>query len=131
MGAGSAPMEGSAQGVSSPGGCQRLSSSGNTPKKISVGWAEPRPKTRKGCCSSWPTIGCRRRCRARARWPYCRSNSASIARIFRSDLGLVVQNHAQQGIMDFQFSVVFDEAQFAEFVHEEAHARSGRADHLG
>src|SRR6266581_1585137 len=32
--------------------------------------------------------------------------------------------------MDFQFSVVFDIAQFAEFVHEEAHARSGRADHL-
>src|SRR5947209_645513 len=32
--------------------------------------------------------------------------------------------------MDFQFSVVFDETQFAEFVHEKAHARSGRADHL-
>src|SRR5436190_14548881 len=48
----------------------------------------------------------------------------------RFDLGLVVQNHVQQGIMDFQFSVVFDEAQFAEFVHEKAHPRSGRADHL-
>ena len=46
------------------------------------------------------------------------------------DLGLVVQNHVQQGIMDFQFSVVFDKTQFAEFVHEKAHARSGRADHL-
>jgi hypothetical protein len=32
--------------------------------------------------------------------------------------------------MDLKFSVVFDEAQFAEFVHEKAHARSGRADHL-
>ena len=32
--------------------------------------------------------------------------------------------------MDFQFSVVFNKTQFAEFVHEEAHARSGRADHL-
>src|SRR5947209_16830891 len=32
--------------------------------------------------------------------------------------------------MDFDFSVVFDKAQFAEFVHEKAHARSGRADHL-
>src|SRR5258708_26607793 len=32
--------------------------------------------------------------------------------------------------MDFQLSVVFDKAQFAEFVHEEAHPRSGRADHL-
>src|SRR5712691_11061208 len=58
------------------------------------------------------------------------TNSASIARIPRSDLGLVVQNHVQQGIMDFQFSVVFDEAQFAEFVHEKAYARSSRADHL-
>src|SRR6266480_1164940 len=48
----------------------------------------------------------------------------------RFDLGLVVQNHVQQGIMDFQFSVVFDEAQFAELVHEKAHPRSGRADHL-
>jgi hypothetical protein len=40
----------------------------------------------------------------------------------RFDLGLVVQNHVQQGIMDFQFSVVFDKTQFAEFVHEKAHA---------
>ena len=32
--------------------------------------------------------------------------------------------------MDFEFSVIFDEAQFAEFVHEKADARSGRADHL-
>jgi hypothetical protein len=52
------------------------------------------------------------------------------ARIPRSDRGLVVQNHVQQGIMDFQFSVVFDKTQFAEFVHEKAHARSRRADHL-
>src|SRR5216683_2379753 len=52
------------------------------------------------------------------------------ARIPRFDRGLVIQNHVQQGIMDFQFSVVFDETQFAEFVHEKAHARSGRADHL-
>jgi hypothetical protein len=40
----------------------------------------------------------------------------------RFDLGLVVQNHVQQGIMDFQFSVVFDKTQFAEFVHEKAYA---------
>jgi hypothetical protein len=39
----------------------------------------------------------------------------------RFDLGLVVQNHVQQGIMDFQSSVVIDEAQFAEFVHEKAY----------
>src|SRR2546425_11395518 len=48
----------------------------------------------------------------------------------RFDLGLVVQNHVQQGIVDFQFAVVFDKTQFAEFVHEKAHPRSGRADHL-
>ena len=44
------------------------------------------------------------------------------ARITRFDRGLVVQNHVQQGIMDFQFSVVFDKTQFAEFVHEKAYA---------
>ena len=38
----------------------------------------------------------------------------------RFDLGLVVQNHVQQGIMDFQFSIVFDKAQFSEFVHEKS-----------
>src|SRR5260370_910484 len=59
-----------------------------------------------------------------------RKTLSGSARIPRFDLGLVVQNHVQQGIMDFQFSVVFDEAQFAELVHEKAHARSGRADHL-
>src|ERR1700730_6333410 len=46
------------------------------------------------------------------------------------DLGIVVQDHVQQGIMDLDFSVVFDETQFAESVHEKAHARSGRANHL-
>jgi hypothetical protein len=40
----------------------------------------------------------------------------------RFDLGLVVQNHVQQGIMDFQFAVVFDKTQFAEPVHEKAYA---------
>jgi hypothetical protein len=44
------------------------------------------------------------------------------ARIPRFDRGLVVQNHVQQGIMDLEFSVVFDKTQFAEFVHEKAHA---------
>ena len=32
--------------------------------------------------------------------------------------------------MDFQFSIVFDVAQFAEFIHEMTDARPGRADHL-
>jgi hypothetical protein len=48
----------------------------------------------------------------------------------RFDLGLLVQNHVQQGTMDFQSSIVFDKTQLAELVHEKAYARSGRADHL-
>ena len=40
----------------------------------------------------------------------------------RLDLRLLVQNHVQQGFMDFEFSVVFDEAQLAEFVHEKTYA---------
>jgi hypothetical protein len=32
--------------------------------------------------------------------------------------------------MDLYFSIVTDEPQFAEFVHEKAHAGTGRADHL-
>ena len=55
------------------------------------------------------------------------SGSARISRFY---LGLVEQDYVQQGIMDLDFSVVFDKTQFAEFVHEKAHARSGRADHL-
>src|SRR5260370_26812275 len=47
------------------------------------------------------------------------------------DLWLVVQNHVQQRIMHFQCSIVFDEAQLAELVHEKADARSRSADHLG
>ena len=41
-----------------------------------------------------------------------------------------MQNNVQQGIMNFQFSIVFDKTQFAEFVHEKAHPCSGRADHF-
>jgi hypothetical protein len=46
------------------------------------------------------------------------------------DLGRIVQNDVQQRIMNFQSSVVIDKAQLAEFIHEKAHPRSGRADHL-
>jgi hypothetical protein len=46
------------------------------------------------------------------------------------DLGIVVQDHVQRGIMDLEFSVAFDETQFAESVHEKAHTRSRRANHL-
>jgi hypothetical protein len=55
-----------------------------------------------------------------ARRPGSRSRSQLSSSL--SDLWLVVQNHVQQGIMDFQFSVVFDETQFAELVHEKAYA---------
>src|SRR5471032_1729788 len=43
-------------------------------------------------------------------------------------LGFVVQN-VQQRIVNFQVSIVFDEPQFAEFVHEKADASPGGADH--
>src|SRR6476660_10236528 len=59
-----------------------------------------------------------------------RMTLSGSARIPRFYLGLVEQYHVQQGIMDLDFSVVFDKTQFAESVHEKAHARSGRADHL-
>jgi hypothetical protein len=42
------------------------------------------------------------------------------ARVARFYLGLIEQDHVQQGIMDFQLSVVLDKAQFAELVHEES-----------
>jgi hypothetical protein len=44
------------------------------------------------------------------------------------DLGRVM--HAQQGVVDFQVSVVIDESQLTEFVHEGAHTRPCGADHL-
>jgi hypothetical protein len=61
---------------------------------------------------------------------HARFSTPESARIPRFDRWLVEQNYVQQGIMDLDFSVVFDKTQFAEFVHEEAHTRSGRADHL-
>jgi hypothetical protein len=39
------------------------------------------------------------------------------------NLWVVVQDHVQQGGVNFQFSIVFDKAQFAKFVHEKAHRR--------
>ena len=48
-----------------------------------------------------------------------------------SDFRLVVQNHVQQGTVDFNLAaVVIDKAQFPKFVHEKTHARSRRADHI-
>src|ERR1700730_12942235 len=45
-------------------------------------------------------------------------------------LGLFMQNGVQQRIMNLYLSIVADESKFAEFVHEVAHAGSGRSDHL-
>jgi hypothetical protein len=61
---------------------------------------------------------------------HCKIYSAPVASSDRLDLGLLVQNHVQQRFMDLEFPVVFDEAQFAEFVHEEADARSGSTETL-
>jgi hypothetical protein len=47
-----------------------------------------------------------------------------------SGSSLVAQNDAQQRAVDLQLAIVFDEAQFPEFVYEETDARPGRADHL-
>ena len=55
-----------------------------------------------------------------------RPSSVELSRFYASvvlpDLRLVVQDHVQQRVTDFQFSVVFDIAQFAKFIHEKAHA---------
>jgi hypothetical protein len=45
-------------------------------------------------------------------------------------LRLLVQNHVQQGTVDFNLAVVINKTQFSKSVHEKAHARSRRADHL-
>jgi hypothetical protein len=47
------------------------------------------------------------------------------------EVGIVVKDHVQQGIVNFQVAVVFDETQLAELIQEKAHARARRADHFG
>jgi hypothetical protein len=49
-----------------------------------------------------------------------RRNAGLFTRLL--NLGVVVQDHVQQRGVHFQFSVVFDKAQFAEFVHEKTNA---------
>ena len=44
---------------------------------------------------------------------------------------LLVQDDGEQGFVDLDFAVVFDEAQFPEFVHEEIDAGTSGADHAG
>src|ERR1700722_17889829 len=46
------------------------------------------------------------------------------------DLRLVTQDCVQQRTMNFNFSIVTDEAPVTKFVHKEAHPRPGRTDHF-
>jgi hypothetical protein len=46
------------------------------------------------------------------------------------NLRLIVENHVQQGTVDFNVAVVINKTQFPKFVHEETHAGSRRANHL-
>jgi hypothetical protein len=46
------------------------------------------------------------------------------------DVRFVMQNDVQQRAVDFQVTVVVDQAQLSKLVHEKAHARSRRTDHL-
>ena len=61
-----------------------------------------------------------------------RQNAEFIPLIISSlvDLGLLVQNHVQQGTVDFNVTVVINKTQFPKSVHEKARARSRRSDHL-
>src|ERR1700734_1334343 len=43
----------------------------------------------------------------------------------------LIENEVQQGLMNFQFAVVVDQAQLPEFVHEEIYARPRRSDQRG
>jgi len=43
---------------------------------------------------------------------------------------LLVQDNAQEGIIDVDLAVVLDEAQFPEFVHEKIDPGPRRANHL-
>ena len=67
-------------------------------------------------------LGCRHR---RAHF-----NPLTIANASGSNLRFIVQNHVQQGTVDFNVAVVINKTQFSKSVHEKAHARSRRSDHL-
>ena len=43
---------------------------------------------------------------------------------------LLVQDNAEKGLFDFDFAVVFDEAELPELVHEHIHSSPGRTDHF-
>ena len=70
-------------------------------------------------CTELLTVAQRGRCPPRV--PRLENHERSVIRVARRaglDFGLVVQDHVQQRIVNFQRSVVINEAQLAEFVHE-------------
>src|SRR5579859_8005819 len=48
----------------------------------------------------------------------------------KGDRDLIVEDHIQQGTVDFQSAVVLDESKLSKPIHEEVHARPRRPDHL-
>jgi hypothetical protein len=57
-------------------------------------------------------------------------NPLTIANASGSNLRFIVENHVQQGTVDFNVAVVINETQFPKLVHEKTHARACRANHL-
>src|SRR4029079_5119512 len=51
-----------------------------------------------------------------------------VRRVHRARL--IGQKHTQQRVMDFDMPIITNEAERTKLVHEVAHARPGRADHL-
>src|SRR6266446_3752963 len=49
---------------------------------------------------------------------------------FADAKGTIASQHYAFHVSDTEFDAILHETQFAELVHEKAHARSGRADHL-
>jgi hypothetical protein len=56
-------------------------------------------------------------------------NRAVRARHYISTL-LIVQDYREKRVVDFDFAVIFNEAQLPELVHEHIHARARRTDHF-
>src|SRR5208282_5964505 len=81
---------------------------------------------------AWRQDGCSSFSRDRATGPRGyrpRDDNGLCARSRRNDPGdSVVHDDVEECRVDLQLAVIFDEAQFAEFVHEEIHPRAGRAD---
>src|SRR6266849_3406589 len=62
--------------------------------------------------------------------PLVKSDDRITAKLRRAKVELVVEDNAQEGIVDVDLAVVLDEAQFPEFVHEKIDAGPCCANHL-